>query len=148
MAKTIDYYVEGGGSVECWVVDYGGSGAVPLLTVDTVIEWIEMLGYTVNATGNITSAQVQLCLDSVTADITDAANQFALLRLFATNTSKKNEKTLKGAVALTLSVLRNKGANRGLTSDMIIISNETADKFQAEYDKAIDDLTNGRNIGA
>ena len=132
----------------CWIVDYGGSGAVPLLTVDTVIEWIEMLGYTVSATGDLTSAQVQLCLDSVTADITDAANQFALLRLFAANTSKKNDITLKGTVAQALYALRNKGSSSGLVQEKVIIAETTANKYQAEYEKAINDMTNGLNLGA
>lgn len=148
VAKTIEYYVEGGGSVECWIVDYGGGGAVPLLTVDTVITWLEMHGYTISATGDLTSAQVQLCLDSVTANITVASNRFTLIAGYALNVSVKNDITLKGTVAQALFALRNKGASSGLVQEKVIIAETTAIKYQAEYEKAIYDMTNGLNLGA
>ncbi len=148
VAKTIDYYVEGGGSVECWIVDYGGSGIVPPFTVDIVISWLEMHGYTISATGDLTSAQVQLCLDSITAQVTVASSRFTLIAGYAINAALKNDIILKGTVAQALFALRNQGASAGLIQEKVIIAETTANKYQAEYEKAINDMTNGLNLGA
>lgn len=147
-ARTIDYYIEGGGSIQCYVVAYGGSAGLTTVLESDVSAWLTMLGYTVSASGNITIAQVQLCLDKVVAEIGLASSMFELKALYAVNTAFKNRITLEGAVAEALYALRNAGASTGLTQDRIIVSTETADRYKGTYDKAIDDMKNGWNLGA
>ncbi len=148
-ARTIEYKIEGGGSVSCYTVTAWGTGLVPSsITSSDVTSWLEMLGYTISATGDITTAQVQLCLDKVVNEVGMAASMFELKALYAPNTAFKNRITLEGAVAEALYALRNKGASTGLTQDRIIMNTETADRYKGTYDKAIDDMKNGWNLGA
>lgn len=148
-ARTIDYYIEGGGSIQCYVVAYGGTGLVPSsITSSDVTAWLTMLGYTISASGDMTTAQVQLCLDKIVAEIGLASARFALIALYEVNTAFKNQITLEGAVAEALYALRNKGASTGLTQDRIIMNTETADRYKGTYDKAIMNMTNGLNLGA
>ncbi len=147
-ARTIDYYLEGGGSIQCYIVTDGGSAGLTEVTASNVTAWLEMLGYTVGATGNLTTAQVQLCLDKIVAEVSLAATRFGLIALYTVNTAFKNQITLEGAIAEALFALRNKGASSGLVQERVIIAAETASGYQAKYEKAINDMTNGWNLGA
>lgn len=147
-AKTIDYYVTGGGSIQCYIVAYGGSAGLTTVTAADVTVWIEMLGYTVSASGNMTTAQVQLCLDKIVAEVDVAASNYLLKAGYAVNTAFKSQITIEGAVAQALYTLRNKGASSGLVQERVIIAAETASQYQAKYEKAINDMTNGLNLGA
>ncbi len=118
------------------------------VTEANVSAWLTMLGYTISASGDMTTAQVQLCLDKIVAEINLASARYALIAGYAVNTAFKDRITLEGAVAEALYALRNKGASTGLTQDRIIMNTETADRYKGTYDKAIDDMTNGWNLGA
>lgn len=146
-ARTFEYYFDFS-TLRVDVISFSSGGLPTTIGLTDITAWLVMHGYTVASDGNLTSAEVQLCLDDVTVEVDMAAGRYLLIASQAINTTYKNQMILKGTVAQALYVLRNVGATRGLTSDMIIISNETADRYKAQYDEAITNMKSGLNLGA
>lgn len=131
-AVTLDYKVNEG-EIWAYVGYFWGTGLSTTLSVSDVIDWLEMLEYTISDAGALKIAEVQLCLNNVTVESNRMAGVFELKRGVAPDSSYKDEMIKIGAVAKALYVIRNVGATRGLTSDMIITSAETADRLYGEY---------------
>jgi len=146
-ARTFEYYFDAG-ALKVDVITFSGTAASSPASLADITSWLVMHEYTVAANGHLTSAEVQLCLDDIAAEIDMAATRYALIASQTLNEAYKKKITIKGTVAQALYVLRNVGATRGLTSDMVIISNETADRYKAEYDEAIVNMKSGLNLGA
>jgi hypothetical protein len=144
-ARIFEYYFDAG-ALQVDVTYFWGTGLSSSVSLSDVTAWITMLGYTVSATGHLTSAEVQLCLDKVTAEVTTAATRYALIAMQTLDATFKNHTILNGSVTQALYVLRNVGATRGLTSDMIIISTETADRYNAEYKEEIEIIKQGFGV--
>ncbi len=144
-ARTFEYYFDAS-TLQVDVAYFFGTGLSSSVSLSDVTAWITMLGYTVSATGHLTSAEVQLCLDKITAEVNTAATRYGLIASQTLDATYKNHTILNGSVAQALYVLRNVGATRGLTSDMIIISTETADRYNAEYKEEFDKINSGIGI--
>ncbi len=139
-SRTIEYYFDAG-AIKTEVVDSQITTTIPLTDVTS---WLTMLGYT----ADLTSAQVQLCLDDITPEVNVAAARYVLMANQTVNSALKNRTILKGVVAQALFILRNRGAASGLAQDRIIMAAETANQYQMEYEKTINNMTNGLNLGA
>ncbi len=146
-ARTFEYYFDAG-VLKVDVTYFFGSVGISTVTVTDVTNWLTMHGYTISASSDLTSAEVQLCIDEITAEVTMAVTRYALIASQTLNSSFKNHVILKGTVAQALYALRNVGATRGLTSDMIIISTETADRYYAVYKEEIERISQGTYYGA
>lgn len=145
-ARTIECYNEGGGTVECWVVDFGGSGVVSsVVTVADIRTTLLDSGY---STSDISDAAIQGYIDIINAEVTDAATRHGNIAGFTLNTGIKTNAIKMGALWMTLSALRNKGAESGLTQDRIIISSETAGDYQSEYMRMLEGIMSGIKYGA
>lgn len=151
VARTFEYYFDTG-TIKCEVIDFFGTGLTPAgITSTDVAAWLTMHGYTVGSgagTYNLTTAEVQLCLDSITAQVNVAATRWNRIAGYPLNQALLNDITLRGSVAQALYTLRNKGAASGLVQERVIIAETTAIKYQAEYERYIDDMTHGWNLGA
>jgi hypothetical protein len=142
-ARTFEYYFDAS-SLQVDVAYFFGTGLSSTVSLSDVEAWITMLGYTIGT--HLTSAEVQLCLDKVTAEVVTAATRYGLIASQTLDATFKNHTILNGSVAQALYVLRNVGATRGLTSDMVIISTETADRYNAEYKEELDTIKSGIGI--
>lgn len=145
-ARTVLAYIEGGGSATVWVESYGGTGLSPTsVLVSDIRTTLLDSGY---STSDISDNAIQGYIDIINAEVTDAATRHANIAGFTLNTSIKTNAIKMGALAQTLYSLRTKGALRGLTSDMIIISNETADRYNAKYQEILAGIESGIKYGA
>jgi hypothetical protein len=144
-ARTFEYFFDAS-SLQVDVTYFWGTGLSSTVSLSDVTAWITMLGYTVSETGHLTSAEVQLCLNKVTAEVNTASTRYALIAMQTLDATLKNSTILTGSVAQALYVLRNVGATRGLTSDMIIISTETADRYNADYIQNLETIKQGFGV--
>lgn len=141
-ARTIDYYVAEG---EIWAyVSYSwGTGLTTSLSVADVILWLQMNGYTISSTGNLTSAEVTLCLTNTTQKMTQAATQYALIAGKSLDTTYKNNVILHGAIAESLLAIHNQGTSTGLGQNRALVAVDVIEKHQAEFETALDKINKG-----
>ena len=147
VSRTFEYYFDAG-ALQVDVTYFFGSAGISEVTVTDVTAWLTMHGYTIGASGDLTSDEVQLCLTEIIAEVTMATTRYALIASQTLSAAFKSHVILKGTVAQALYALRNVGATRGLTSDMIIISTETADRYYAVYKEEIERISQGTYYGA
>lgn len=95
------------------------------------------------STTDISDATITEYITIITAEVDNAANRHEAISGVTLPTAIKNNAIKYGSLAMTLYGLRTKGSTRGLTSDMTIISNETADRYQAKYREMLDDIRKG-----
>lgn len=143
-ARTIEYYFDAG-ALKAEIVDSQITTTIPLTDVTS---WLTMHGYTISASGDFTTAEVQLCLDQITAEVTMAATRYALIALQTLNASFKNHIILKGTVAQALYALRGKSGAQGLRAEAIQVNSPTADMYMGEYKSYIERLMSGIFYGA
>lgn len=145
-ARTLEGYVEGGGSVTVYAVLSIGSGlVVSTVTVANIRTTLLDSGY---STDDISNATIQGYIDIITIEATDAATRHANIAGFTLNASIKTNAIKMGALAQTLFALRNKGASTGLNQDRIIVSSETADEYQSAYMRMLEGIQSGIKYGA
>ncbi len=145
-ARTVEYKIEGGGSISCYVVTAFGSGLY--LTTVTVADIRTTLLDSGYSTSDITDAAIQGYIDIINAEVTDAATRHANIAGFTLNASIKTNAIKYGALAETLNLLRTKGAATGLTQDRIIISGETLDNYRSEFKEMLEGIWSGIKYGA
>lgn len=146
-ARTFEYYFDAS-TLQVDVAYFFGAAGLSVVLLSDVEAWLIMHGYTIGSSGDITSAQVQLCLDQITIEVTMAATRYALIAMQTLSASFKNHVILKGTIAQALYALRNRGASTGLTQDRIIVSAETANSYDAQYREYIDKIQQGIYYGA
>lgn len=145
-AKTIEYYVEGGGTIECWVVDFGGSGVVTsTVSVADIRTTLLDSGY---STSDIADAAIQGYIDMINAEVTDAATRHANIAGYTLNSSIKTNAIKYGALWQTLNLLRTKGAAQGLAQNRIIVDSETILDYKEKYEMILDGIQSGIKYGA
>jgi hypothetical protein len=143
---TIEGYLSDETTVQIQVIKTTVTTTIPLTDVTSRLQ---SLGF---SSDNITEAEIRMCLDDITAEVEEAATMYELISTNTISASpiRSAAKALvirRGTLAQCLSVLRNIGATRGLTSDMIIMSNETASAYNAEYKASLENMNNGYKIG-
>lgn len=140
-ARTIECYIEGGGTVECWVVDYGGSGVVTaVVTVADIRTTLLDSGY---STDDISNAAIQGYIDIINNRVTKAATRHANIALYALDDATKTDAIKLGAAWLTLNLIINIAASHGIVQDKINASAESRDGFQGLYKEMFDDIMKG-----
>lgn len=145
-ARTVEYYIEGGGSISCTVVDYGGSGnVVTTVTVADIRTTLLDSGY---STDDISNAAIQGYIDIINAEVTDAATRHANIAGFTLGSAIKTNAIKMGALAQTLQLLRNKGASQGLQAQRIAISSETENEWWNKYAAILANIRSGIVYGA
>ncbi len=145
-ARTIDYYIEGGGSVTVYAVLSIGSGlVVSTVTVADIRTTLLDSGY---LTPDISDAAIQGYIDIISAEVTDAATRHANIAGFALNVSIKTNAIKLGSLAKVLQFLRNKGWSRGLESGSARVSNDTEETWFAEYQAMLAGIQSGIKYGA
>ncbi len=141
IARTIEYYVEGGGTIECWVVDYGGGGVV--VSIVTVADIRTTLLSSAFSSSEIPDASISEFIGQVTRVITRTADKHARIAGYAVADADKVYAIKMGAAALTLYALRSIGASKGHIQDNVVMSTETADRWYAIYDRAAKEMESG-----
>lgn len=146
-ARTFEYYFDDG-ALQVDVAYFFGTGLSVSVSLSDIEAWLVMHGYTIGASGDITSAQVQLCLDQITAEVTMAATRYALIAMQTLNASFKNIVILKGTIAQALYALRGKSGAQGLRAEAIQVNSATADMYMGEYKSYIERIMSGIFYGA
>jgi hypothetical protein len=146
-ARTFEYYFDAS-TLQVDVAYFFGTGLTSTVSLSDVEAWLTMYGYTISASGDLTSAQVQLCLDRATSEVTMAATRYALIAMQILNADWKNIVVKDGAVAHALRALDNKGAARGLEQQTQRISPAMASQMIADYNTAILKIEAGIYYGA
>jgi hypothetical protein len=146
-ARTFEYYFDAS-SLQVDVAYFFGTGLSSTVSLSDVEAWLTMYGYTISASGDLTSAQVQLCLDRATSEVTMATIRYALIAMQTLNADWKNIVIKDGAVAHALRALDNKGAARGLEQQTQRISPAMASQMIADYNTAILKIEAGIYYGA
>lgn len=138
-ARTFDYYVESG-KVDIYVVDFSGTTMVSSsVTADDVrTPWLSGHDST-----EISDAELTTCISKVTIEVNKAAQRHANIANVALDTDIKNYAIIIGAASKALPILRERGASKGLSSDMIVISNETAERYRNDYERMLDRMMSG-----
>lgn len=140
-ARTIDYYIEGGGSITCYVVHYWGTGlAVSSVAVADIRTKLLISGY---STDDIPDASIQEMIDEITGEVNDAAARHLLIAGFALNTTVQTNAIKMGATWLTLTALRNLGASQGLQAQRVIVSSDSLDDFKLKYTGMLERIRSG-----
>jgi len=146
-ARTFEYFFDAS-TLQVDVTYFWGTGLSSTVTLSDVTAWLVAHGYTISASGDLTSAQVQLFLDDITSEVTPAASIWNAIRSQTLDAGLKNRIILKGTIAQALFALRNKGASSGLSQNRIIVDSETANNYQAYYERKVDDMLKGNSLGA
>ena len=146
-ARTFEYYYDAS-TIRVDVAYFFGTGLSSSVSLSDVEAWLTMHGYTIGASGDLTSAQVQLCLDHVTAEVTMAATRYALIASQTLSADFKNHVIMKGATAQALYALSNKGAAHGLQAQAVRVDNATTDMYMAQYKSYIERIMSGIFYGA
>lgn len=144
-ARTMDYYVEGGGSVTVYVVQSIGSGlVVSTVTVADIRTKLLISGY---PTSDIPDASIQEMIDEITGEINDAAARHANIAGFALNTTVKTNAIKMGATWLTLTALRNLSASQGHQAQRVLVSTDSLDDFKLKYTGMLERIRSGTVYG-
>jgi len=146
-ARTFEYYFDAS-TLQVDVAYFFGTGLSSSVSLSDITDRIIALGYTVGASGDVTSAQVQLWLDDITAEVTMAATRYALIAQQTLSATFKNLVIKNGTIAKALVNLRNKGAAQGRIAQAIAVSNSTADMDWAEYKAQVERISQGIYYGA
>ena len=146
-ARTFEYYFDAS-VLKVEVAYFFGGGLTSTVTVSDITDRIVALGYTVSASGDVTSAQVQLWLNDITTEVTVAATRYALIASQTLNVNFKNLVIINGTIAKALMNLRNKGASQGRIAQAIAVSSSTADMDWAEYKAQVERISQGIYYGA
>lgn len=145
-ARTIDYYIEGGGSITCYMVHYWGTGlATSTVVIADIRTKILISGY---STDDIPDASIQEFIDEIVGEVNDAASTHANIAGFALNTTIKTNAIKMGASWLTLTALRNLGAKEGRIAQAILVSPATIDDFKGKYHDMLIKIRSGTHYGA
>lgn len=145
-AKTIDYYLEGGGSIQCYIVYYFGTTGISLtVTIADIRTTLLDAGY---STADISDATIQGYIDIITGEITDAATRHANIAGFTLNSSIKINAIKMGSLWMTLMLIHNKGMGRGLESQTARVSLQTAKDYQDMYNNILSGIKSGIQYGA
>ncbi len=145
-ARTIEYYVEGGGTVECWVVDYGGSGVVTsTVSVADIRTTLLDSGY---STADITDAAIQGYIDIINTEVTDATGRHVNIAGFTLNAGIETNAIKFGVLWQTLNLLRTKSASSGLAQNSQRVDSETVRDYKDKYDMTLDGIQSGIKYGA
>lgn len=146
-ARTFEYYFVGG-ALQVDVVAAWGTGYSSAVSLADVEAWLTMYGYSISASGDLTSAQVQLCLDRASSEVTIAATRYALIASQTLNSAWKNTIIKDGAVAHALRAIRNKGISKGYEQQAQRVSDADASQMLAEYLAAVERINLGIYYGA
>jgi hypothetical protein len=146
-ARTFEYYFDAS-SLQVDVAYFFGTGLSSTVSLSDIEAWLTMHGHIIGASGDITSAQVQLCLNEITTEVTMAATRYALIAQQTLNASFKNHVILKGTVAQALYALRGKSGAQGLRAEAIQVNSATADNYMGEYRSYIERIMSGIFYGA
>lgn len=141
-ARTIDYMV-GEGEIWAYVGYFWGTGLTTTLSVSDVIDWLEMHGYTISDSGNLSTAEVTLCLTSITQKMTRVSEQYALIAGKSLDLTYKNDVILHGAIAESLSAIHNQGIATGLGQNRALVAVDVIEKHQSEFEAAMDKINRG-----
>lgn len=144
-ARTIDYKIEGGGSITFWVVQSIGSGlVVSTVTVADIRTKLLVSGYT---TSDIPDASIQEMIDEITGEVNDATARHLLIAGFALNTTVKTNAIKMGAAWLTLTALRNLSASQGHQAQRVLVSTDSLDDFKLKYTGMLERIRSGTVYG-
>jgi len=146
-ARTFEYYFDAS-TLQVDVAYFFGTGLSSPVLLSDVEAWLTMHGYTISASGDMTSAQVQLCLDDITAEVTMAATRYGLIANQTLSAAFKNHVILKGSIAQALYALRGKSAAHGLQAQAVRVDSATADTYMGTYKGYIERLMSGIFYGA
>lgn len=144
-ARTLEYKLEGGGSISCEVVDYSGTGLTPSSIVYSDIRDPYLLGYT---TDDISNASITSLATDIINEVTDAATRHQNIAGFAVNTTIKNYAIKLGTAVEVLRQLRNKGASTGLVQGNILVSDATIEDYGNKYKEILSGIRSGIKYGA
>lgn len=146
-ARTFEYYFDAS-TISVYVSTSWGTGLTSSVSLSSVEDWLTMYGYTISASGDITSAQVQLCLDRATSEVTMASTRYALIAMQTLNADWKNTVIRDGAIAHALRALENKGAAHGLEQQSQRVDANERANIIASYNTAILKIETGIYYGA
>ncbi len=145
-AKTVEYKLEGGGSIQCELLYYFGTTMLPTsVTVADIRTTLLNNGYNTISIGDVA---IQGYIDMVTGDITDVATRHANIAGFALNTTIKTNAIKLGVLYHTLNLLRTLGAASGLAQDRIIVDSDTLNNYKDDYKEMKDGIWSGTKYGA
>jgi len=140
-ARTIEYYFDAS-TITVKVVEAVATTTISLTDAES---WLTMYGYIVGDSGDITSAQVRLCLDKATSEVNIAARKYTLLSLRSIDSERKNTIIHDGTIAHSLRAMENKGASRGLEQQSQRVSDSERNYILSDYKLAIMKLEAGSN---
>jgi len=146
-ARTFEYFFDAS-TLQVDVTYFWGTGLSSSVSLSDIEAWLTMYGYTISADGDITSAQVQLCLDRSTSEVTMAAIRYALIAMQTLNSDWKNSIIKDGAIAHALRALKNKGAASGLEQQSQRVDANMVAQLIADYNTAILKIEAGIYYGA
>ncbi len=146
-ARTFEYYFDAS-TLSVDVAYFFGEGLTSTVSLSDIEAWLTMYGYTISASGNLTSAQVQLCLDRATSEVTMASSRYARIASQTLNSDWKNIVIKDGAIAHALRALSNNGAADGLEQQSARVDDKMVAQLVADYNTAILKIEAGIYYGA
>lgn len=137
--RKVDYLIEGGGSIECWIINYGGSGVTMTVGLDDIrTPWL--LNY---STDDLSDNDLLALLADISNEVdTIAARHLAMSGKTAPNAITNYLKKI-GTAAQALNILRSAGEARGLSQEWNPVNSETVNKLYEQYNLKLDKLSTG-----
>lgn len=136
-AKTIDYYIEGGGSISCYIVTTWGAGPTSV-TITTALTRVFLIGQT----DNITDNQISDIIDAVTLEVEMIASQCHFTS-DAIAAIVKNQIVLTGAVYHSMDQIYSQGTGTGLMQDRNLIDEDSLNAWRKKYETYLTNLKAG-----